>query len=139
MKILEIINSYIIYLYLIIILAILVCLVNVFKNGLLPLSKALAKMADNLKNINKDVEHINSDLEKIEFTLNNSLPLFIDIAFIIFLIKAVYKDYSETIPKKRSLFKSVMKQYEYFNLKYHHTFSPNTRNDLNKIFKQLDE
>lgn len=105
-----------IYLYITVyIIATIVLLVVVFK-----LIEKIKTLFKNLEPINNSVEHINKDLdalneknEKIKYTREHSIPFFVRIFFIFTVLRAAYKDFSETKSSKRSLRKSLNKAYRY--------------------------
>ena len=111
MDLLNFINTYILK-YILIILG-LILLVYILKL-LLELkhtSKHKNNISKKINDIKNTLTNIENDKEKIEYTRNNSLPLFIDIFFISIIARAAYKDYKKTKATRRSIAKSTIKEY----------------------------
>ena len=101
----EIINKYMVYVYLFLAAVIVVCIINLLIK-LLSLAKTANGAAGKLDGINTKVEHIQKDTEQINYTVKHSLPLFVGIISIWTVLKAIIKDYKKTDKSKRSIVNS---------------------------------
>lgn len=138
MEILNFINLYLIkYLYIAVIIGIIASLIYLFIKGLLPLVNTLNGLLNSINNVNEDITNIKNDLEKISYTLNNSVPLFVDIAFYIIIIKSIYKDYRNTKLSKRSLIKSTVKEYSNVTRKHNRKFDVKLLLDIISLIKRI--
>lgn len=138
MEILNFINLHLIkYLYIVVIIAIFIALIYLFVSAIIPVVKTLSELLISLTNINDKVESINEDLEKISYTLNNSLPLFVDIAFFVLVLKTILKDYRDTKKSKRSLIKSTVKEYGNLTRKHNRKIDPKLLIDIISLIKKF--
>lgn len=138
MEILNFFNTYIVkYLYIVVLVGLLISFICLYVKGVKPLVKTLNKVLVSVNNVNGDIEYIKSDLQKISYTLNNSLPLFVDIAYAIVIIKSIWKDYTWTIKSKRSLTRSVLKEYSNVTKKYNRKFDPQVLASILHFAKQI--
>lgn len=133
MNILSLINSYIKYVYILLVVIILLCIIVLFSN--------LAKMSKDLVHINKTKESIdnasniiNEKLDKVQYTIDYSLPLFGVILFVYLIIRNTIKDYKHTIKGKRNIAKSTLRQYRKLNKVY--KFSSFT-NNASKVISEI--
>lgn len=117
MEILTIINSYIKYVYYILIIVIIVYLIKLFK-VIRPVIKNIKRFDIKSRNIQEGVKDINIKKEKIQYTIDNSLPLFGFLFFAIVVVTAAIDDYRNTKISKRSFVKSTIKEYNVMNSKY---------------------
>ena len=101
----EIINKYMVYVYLLLVAVIVVCIINLLIK-LLSLAKTANGAVGKLDGINTKVEHIQKDTEQINYTVKHSLPLFVGIISIWTVLKAIIKDYKKTDKSKRSIVNS---------------------------------
>ena len=101
----EIINKYMVYVYLFLAAVIVVCIINLLIK-LLSLAKTANGAVGKLDGINTKVEHIQKDTEQINYTVKHSLPLFVGIISIWTVLKAIIKDYKKTDKSKRSIVNS---------------------------------
>lgn len=101
----EIINKYMVYVYLLLAAVIVVCIINLLIK-LLSLAKTANGAVNKLDGINTKVEHMQKDTEKINYTVKHSLPLFVGIISIWTVLKAIIKDYKKTDKSKRSIVNS---------------------------------
>lgn len=101
----EIINKYMVYVYLFLTAVIVVCIINLLIK-LLSLAKTANGAVGKLDEINTKVEHIQKDTEQINYTVKHSLPLFVGIISIWTVLKAIIKDYKKTDKSKRSIVNS---------------------------------
>ena len=104
-SIFEIINKYMVYVYLFLAAVIVVCIINLLIK-LLSLAKTANGAVSKLDGINTKVEHIQKDTEQINYTVKHSLPLFVGIISIWTVLKAIIKDYKKTDKSKRSIVNS---------------------------------
>ena len=114
MEILNFINKYIKYVYIILAVVFLFFVVKLISK-LIGLKKPLKVINKNSSNINKTLDNIQKDLEKISYTTNNTLPMFTNTAFGITLYKSIMDDYKNK--RKKNIFKSAINQYRLLSKK----------------------
>lgn len=129
MNTLLLINSYIKYVYYLLILVILVFLI-ILINTIKPLVKTINEITTTTGEIKQGIEEINEKVAKIKYTIDNSLPLFGFLFFVLIVIVSAIKDYRNTRLTRRSLVKSTVKQYGIMNNK----FKPNRTKKYRKAF-----
>ncbi|MDO4500307.1 MAG: hypothetical protein Q4B60_03420 [Erysipelotrichaceae bacterium] len=112
MEVLTLINQYIKYVYLFMLVVIVIALIKLMMT-LAQLSKTAKPINDGLNNINNNVEALNKKSEEINNNLKESVPFFMNIILSIALLNAVLDDFFKTKRSKRSLTKSYSKMYKY--------------------------
>ena len=118
-------------------MAIVIALIVMFIQGVKPILDTLTKLLDSLNEINKDTEAINKDIEAITYTMNNSVPLFVDIAFYLSITRSVLHDYFKTKKSKRSILKSAVNEYQNVSRKYNKSLDPETIKNILLLVKQF--
>lgn len=110
MKYLLLVNEYIKYAYYLLGLILFITLIKLLVT-IKPLKKTIEEIVTLSNDTKIKIDEINKKIEKVQYTIDNSLPLFQFLLFIIIVIIAAIKDYSNTKASKRSLIKSSYKQY----------------------------
>ena len=123
------INSYIKYAYYLVGVIIFICLIALIK-ATKPLIKTINEVSDGINDIQKQTEEIKEKIEKIKYTMENSVPLFAFMFFILIVIVSAIKDFRQTKFSKRSIVKSTVKQYAVMNKK----FNPKRTKKYRKAF-----
>ncbi|MDO4198841.1 MAG: hypothetical protein Q4D13_07620 [Erysipelotrichaceae bacterium] len=103
----ETIRQYIIYLCMALGVIAFIYLIRLLIS-FLKLGRTIGYTADKFEPINRKLEHIREDNEKIDYTVHNTLPLFIGIFSAWTLIRMIFNDYKKTDRDKRSIVKSSM-------------------------------
>ncbi|MDO5440628.1 MAG: hypothetical protein Q4F12_03735 [Erysipelotrichaceae bacterium] len=129
MNTLVIINSYIKYVYYLLALIILITLIVLIVT-IKPLVKTINEITTTTGDIKQGINDINEKVAKIKYTIDNSLPLFGFLFFILIVIVSAIKDYRNTKLTRRSIVKSTVKQYGIMNTK----FKPNRTKKYRKVF-----
>ena len=105
-----------IYLYTTVyVIAAIVLVIVIFKllRKIKTLLKNLEPIGEGVEYINKGLDELNEKSEKIKYTKEHSIPFFVRIFFIITVLGAAIKDFSQTKSSKRSLSRSLSKAYRY--------------------------
>ena len=108
MDILQTINSYIKYAYIIVGIILLIYLIKVLL-ALGKIGQASLPIVENGEKIVNQLELLNKKSEQIQHTVNTSVPFFKNILLVFVLISSITKDFSETKRSKRSVKKSISK------------------------------
>ncbi len=108
MDILQTINSYIKYAYIIVGIVLLIYLIKVLL-ALGKIGQASLPIVENGEKIVNQLELLNKKSEQIQHTVNTSVPFFKNILLVFVLISSITKDFSETKRSKRSVKKSISK------------------------------
>ena len=108
MDILQTINSYIKYAYIIVGIILLIYLIKVLL-ALGKIGQASLPIVENGEKIVNQLELLNKKSEQIQHTTNTSVPFFKNILLVFVLISSITKDFSETKRSKRSVKKSISK------------------------------
>ena len=108
MDILQTINSYIKYAYIIVGIILLIYLIKVLL-ALGKIGQASIPIVENGEKIVNQLELSNKKSEQIQHTVNTSVPFFKNILLVFVLISSITKDFSETKRSKRSVKKSISK------------------------------
>lgn len=108
MDILQTINSYIKYAYIIVGIILLIYLIKVLL-ALGKIGQASIPIVENGEKIVNQLELLNKKSEQIQHTVNTSVPFFKNILLVFVLISSITKDFSETKRSKRSVKKSISK------------------------------
>lgn len=108
MDILQTINSYIKYAYIIVGIVLLIYLIKVLL-ALGKIGQASLPIVENGEKIVNQLELLNKKSEQIQHTTNTSVPFFKNILLVFVLISSITKDFSETKRSKRSVKKSISK------------------------------
>lgn len=108
MNILQAINSYIKYAYIIVGIILLIYLIKVLL-ALGKIGQASLPIVENGEKIVNQLELLNKKSEQIQHTTNTSIPFFKNILLVFVLISSITKDFSETKRSKRSVKKSISK------------------------------
>lgn len=136
MEVLYTINEYIKYAYYLLALVIIVLFVLVIKQ-LIPLSKTLEYISNELDDINSNAKDIEIKINKIKYTLEHSVPFFAFLLFIIIVIISAIRDYFNTKHSKRSITKSLTKEYGIVNLKFNPKKTRKYRKEFVSQMKKL--
>lgn len=136
MEVLYTINEYIKYAYYLLALVVLVLFVLVIRQ-LIPLSKTLDYINNEIDDINSNVEEIQMKVNKIKYTLEHSVPFFAFLLFIIIVIISAIRDYFNTKHSKRSITKSLTKEYGIVNLKFNPKKTRKYRKEFVSQMKKL--
>lgn len=129
MEMLILINTYIKYAYYLLGIIIFICLIALIK-AIKPLIKTIGEISDVLNNIKAETEEIKVKIEKIKYTIENSVPLFAFLFFMLIVLVSAIKDFRDTRLTKRSIVKSTVKQYNVMNKK----FNPKRTKKYRKAF-----
>ena len=108
MDILQTINSYIKYAYIIVGIILLIYLIKVLL-ALGKIGQASLPIVENGEKIVNQLDLLNKKSEQIQHTTNTSIPFFKNILLVFVLISSITKDFSETKRSKRSVKKSISK------------------------------
>lgn len=108
MDILQTINSYIKYAYIIVGIILLIYLIKVLL-ALGKIGQASLPIVENGEKIVNQLDLLNKKSEQIQHTVNTSVPFFKNILLVFVLISSITKDFSETKRSKRSVKKSISK------------------------------
>lgn len=108
MDILQTINSYIKYAYIIVGIILLIYLIKVLL-ALGKIGQASLPIVENGEKIVNQLDLLNKKSEQIRHTANTSVPFFKNILLVFVLISSITKDFSETKRSKRSVKKSISK------------------------------
>lgn len=108
MDILQTINSYIKYAYIIVGIVLLIYLIKVLL-ALGKIGQASLPIVENGEKIVNQLDLLNKKSEQIQHTVNTSVPFFKNILLVFVLISSITKDFSETKRSKRSVKKSISK------------------------------
>lgn len=108
MDILQTINSYIKYAYIIVGIILLIYLIKVLL-ALGKIGQASLPIVENGEKIVNQMDLLNKKSEQIRHTANTSVPFFKNILLVFVLISSITKDFSETKRSKRSVKKSISK------------------------------
>lgn len=108
MDILQTINSYIKYAYIIVGIVLLIYLIKVLL-ALGKIGQASLPIVENGEKIVNQLDLLNKKSEQIQHTTNTSVPFFKNILLVFVLISSITKDFSETKRSKRSVKKSISK------------------------------
>ena len=105
------INTYIIkYILIILFIVFFIYLIKLFKE-FKSSSKYTKYISEKINNINTNITNIENKVKKIEYTKENSIPLFVDIFLVTVIARAAFKDYKKTKFSRRSVAKSTIKEY----------------------------
>ncbi|MBR2577314.1 MAG: hypothetical protein IKE38_00125 [Erysipelotrichaceae bacterium] len=112
MVVLEFINAYIKYVYLVLIAVLLVLIIRLLrKTG--TLNSGIGPLNDSVSHMNEKMAELNEKKAVIENTITNSLPFFIKLFFLLSVLYMAIDDYFKTRYSKRDFNRSLRKAYKY--------------------------
>ena len=112
MVVLEFINSYIGYVYLLV-AAILLTVVIRLAGKMNALNSGIGPLNDSVAHMNERVSEFNEKKAVIENSLTNSLPFFIKLFFLLSVLYFALDDYFKTRYSKRDFNRSLKKAFRY--------------------------
>jgi len=135
MEIIELINSYIKYVYILLGVIVVILLIR--------LLVILARTGKNEEMLKEDIEYIKMYKQQIDEkaavvdnTMHTSVPFFISVGAGISLVVGVIQDYFDTKPSRRSIKKSIDKVYRYKHAD-DTAFNAFTRKTVSMIKKEI--
>ena len=112
MVVLEFINAYIKYVYLVLIAVLMVLIIRLLrKTG--TLNSGIGPLNDSVSHMNEKMAELNEKKAVIENTITNSLPFFIKLFFLLSVLYMAIDDYFKTRYSKRDCNRSLRKAYKY--------------------------